>query len=132
MIKKQLPRFIVIGIFSTIINYSFFYILLTYLSINYMIASAGGFFLGVFAGYTFNKSWTFEVQEKSSKKLIQYYIVYILSLAFGLVLLNIMVEWLGILPQIANILSSIEIICTNFIGIKFWVFRKKVISIDEF
>jgi putative flippase GtrA len=124
MIKKQFFRFIVIGMLSTIVNYACFYAFLTLLSVNYIIASAAGFILGVFAGYFFNKSWTFEVTEKSKANVVKYYFVYIASLILSLAFLKVTVGHMGISAKIANIIAIGITTCTNFIGIKFWVFKK--------
>ena len=124
MITKQFYKFIVVGCFSTIINYCTFYILYKFLLVYYIVSSAIGFIAGVFAGYKFNKNWTFGIQEKAETYIYKYYIVYVISLFLGLGFLKILVAVVGLIPQIANILTIGLTTCTNFIGTKFWVFKK--------
>lgn len=121
---NQMAKFIVVGVFSTSINYGAFYILYNFLSAHYIIASMLGFVIGVFAGYIFNKSWTFNIQEKSPQHIYKYYIVYTISLFFGLGFLKFLVTVMGLIPEIANLLTIGLTTCTNFTGIKFWVFNQ--------
>lgn len=124
MITQQFLKFIVIGGVSTIINYIVFYALYEFGSINYVISSAAGFIIGVFVGYGFNKRWTFGVKERTKQYVYKYYVVYTISLLLGLGFLKLLVVVLGLVPQIANVLTIGLTTCTNFMGTKFWVFRK--------
>ncbi|MDG1436751.1 MAG: GtrA family protein [Rickettsiaceae bacterium] len=123
-VSKQFYRFIVVGVWSTIINYGIFIALLELMDINYLLASAMGFISGVFAGYGFNRKWTFKVEaKKGNAEIIKYYIVYSASLVLSLAFLHGVVDVLGLDPKIANILAVGLTTCTNFIGIKIMVFK---------
>ena len=124
MVKQQFLKFITIGVLSTIVNYTIFYALYRFLAVDYVVASGIGFVSGVFAGYGLNKNWTFGVKEKAKQYVYKYYIVYIVSLFLGLGFLEFLVVVLGIIPELANALTIILTTCTNFIGVKFWVFKK--------
>lgn len=124
MIKQQFLKFIVIGVLSTIVNYSVFYILYEFLTLHYIAASALGFISGVIFGYELNKNWTFAVQKESSRYFYTYFLVYLFSLVLGLMFLEFLVSGLGIIPELANFLTIGLTTCTNFVGIKFWVFKK--------
>lgn len=124
MVKKQFLKFIVIGVFSTFVNYSVFYVLYNFLFFHYLFSSGVGFLAGVFAGYNLNKTWSFGIKEKSFEYVFKYYIVYTISLFLGLGSLYVLVNNLGILPEIANVITIGLTTCTNFIGIKIWVFKK--------
>lgn len=124
LIKKQFLRFIIIGCSSTFVNYSIFFILFEYFSIYYIIASGTGFVSGVFFGYGFNKSWTFEIKKKTKSYILKYFTIYAFSLFLGLGILKLLVEVFGIIPEIANILTIGVTTIVNFSGVKFWVFKK--------
>ena len=124
MLKKQFSRFIVVGVFSTIVNYSIFYILYEFASFYYTLASAMGFIAGVFAGYGFNLAWTFEAKGQYAQYIYKYYIVYTVSLFLGLGFLEFLVSALSVIPEIANVLTIGLTTCTNFMGTKFWVFKR--------
>lgn len=124
MIKEQFMKFIVIGIISTILNYSLFYILYIFISLHYVIAASLGFILGVFAGYKFNKSWTFGVNKKNNFFVHKYFIVYVSSLLTGLSFLFLLVEHFNFIAEIANFFMIGFTTSLNFIGTKYWVFKK--------
>jgi putative flippase GtrA len=123
--KEQFLKFIIVGIFSTIINYGLFYLLLEIVNINYLISSSLGFIAGVFGGYYFNKNWTYNNKKTKSKDIaLKYFLIYLGSLAISIIFLKITVELIGINPKIGNILSIALTTCTNFFGTKFLVFKK--------
>jgi len=122
-IKKQFLKFIVVGFFSTTVNYSFFYLLYEFLGIYYLIAAASGFIAGVLAGYGFNKKWTFGIKGTTQNYVYKYYIIYVVSLILSMFVLEFLVSQIGLTPEIANLLTIGFTTITNFIGIKAWVFK---------
>lgn len=122
-LSTQAVKFIIIGIFATIINYLCFYVLYNFVHINYMLSSAIGFLSGVIAGFPFNKNWTFKSNKHSMKVIIPYITVYLISLILSLILLKIQVEILNINPKIANFICICFTTVTNFLGTKIFVFR---------
>lgn len=124
MIHKQFAKFLVIGGFSTIVNYAVFYGLFRFIGISYTSASIIGFVCGIFAGYQFNKNWTFSVKNSKTKHVLPYFAVYCVSLVLGIAFLKFLVEVYKVMPEIANFLMICLTTCTNFIGTKFLVFKK--------
>ena len=120
----QFFKFVTVGILSTSLNYSCFYILFSFFSLNYMLSSATGYLFGVFVGFIFNKGWTFQYQIITVKEPLQYITVYTFSLLLGLAFLRLLVSKLNIPPEIANVATIALTTITNFSGLKFWVFRK--------
>jgi putative flippase GtrA len=123
MIKKQFLKFIVIGVFSTIINYACFYALMKFFSLNYLLASATGFIAGTLAGYGLNKSWTFGVSNSQDKYIFKYFLVYCISLILSVIVLKGLVSLLLMKPELANVIVIGMTTCTNFLGVKFLVFK---------
>ena len=122
--RQQFLKFVTIGVVTTIVNYTIFYILYSFLSVYYVISSAVGFMTGVLMSYRLNKRWTFNIQTKSFVYVYKYYFVYACSLILSLFFLDYLVRILEIIPEIANILTIGLSTCTNFAGTKFWVFKK--------
>jgi len=123
--KKQFSRFIVIGLISTLVNYLIFFGALHYLSLQYLVASAIGFIGGVIVGFFCNKSWTFESRDTKSRDIVvKYSAVYLASLVIGMICLKIMVDFLYFSPELANFLVIGVTTCTNFVGVKTFVFKK--------
>lgn len=125
MLKKQFLRFITVGLLATTLSYLAFFIALRVFAINYLIAACIGFIFGVCLGFFLNKNWTFDAKENKSKKtVLSYFAVYIFSLIVSLFFLKVMVEVVGLSPELGNFLGIGVSTCTNFIGTKFFVFKK--------
>lgn len=117
-------RFLVVGVVSTIVNYSIYLLLLRGLEIDYLAASASGFLSGVVVGYFLNKNWTYSVKEPTSLVMVARYLsVYVFSLIAGLALLYMLVDGFAVSPLLANIVAIMLTTCTNFLGTKFFAFR---------
>ena len=117
-------RFIVVGLLSTIVNYSVFYALVA-AGVAYLIASAAGFVIGVAVGYGMNKRWTFSVTQPSDRRnVLGYWMVYLTSLICGLLLIRFLVEVLRVDVRLANFAAIVLTTCTNFAGIRFLVFNR--------
>ena len=124
-LTHQILKFICVGLFCTAFNYATFLFLLHQFGVNYKISSAVGFFLGVFSGFFLNKNWTFQSQSQVNfKNLFFYFAVYTLSLSLGLILLHILVEVLDLSAEFGNIIMIGFTTVTNFLGLKFGVFKK--------
>lgn len=123
--KKQLIKFLIVGLYSTIINYFLFYFLYKIVNINYLISSSLGFIAGVFAGFYLNKNWTYNDKNNKSKTLLwRYFSLYLASLIISLIFLKVSVDYIGINAEIANLLAIVITTCVNFIGTKFLIFKK--------
>jgi putative flippase GtrA len=123
-LHTQFGRFIVIGCISTFVSYSSFLIFLRVFEIHYIIANILSFVCGISVGYPLNKNWTFDKGRHKNSHFFQYLSVYLTSLLISTLFLRFTVGVLGIIPEIAFILSLGITTCTNFLGTKFLVFRK--------
>ena len=122
--SQQFKRFIIIGSFSTIFNYIVFLAFFS-TNFNYLLSSSIGYIAGLILGFMFNKKWTFQLRDHTNSiEIIKYIIVYFLSLVLSLSVLNILVNNMEIDARIANIFAIILTTMTNFLGLKFYVFRK--------
>ena len=124
-VGKQFIKFCLIGLESTVLNYLIFLILLHFLFVNYLIASAIGFISGTIFGFFFNKLWTFESKRKSKVEIGPYFLVYLFSLGVGLLALKFIVSFMDIKPIIANVPVLVLTTIINFFGTKILVFKNK-------
>ena len=126
-LQKEFTKFCVVGFISTFVNYTIFFISYEYLGTYYVIASGIGYVAGVSLGYILNRRWTFFESKSHTKKLREftmYALVYIVSLAAGLFLLKLLVEFFNLNPLFANVLVTGLSATINFTGLKFFVFKK--------
>ena len=122
--QEQFLKFILVGITSTIINYSIFYVFYSYFFLNYLFSAFFGYVTGVFVGYILNGRWTFGVKKDEERSLLKYLLVYLLTLILAVILLYSLVAILNFKPPIAYIFVVMLATLTNFIGMKYWVFKK--------
>lgn len=122
-ISKQFYKFVLIGLESTILNYLIFIVLLYFFSVNYLISAGSGFVSGVFLGYVFNKIYTFGSKRKHTIAFPIYLLVYSFSLTFTLLSLTILVEFLGLIPIISNLMVLPITASINFFGVKILAFK---------
>lgn len=118
---RQIGKFCIIGVGSTIVNYAIFWLLLLF-NLNYLLAMTTGFLCGTSISYKLNKSWTFASRNVKSQ-LHHYLTLYLCSLLVGALCITVMVENFLIEPSIANILTICITASINFFGSKFGVFR---------
>jgi len=122
-ITHQAITFIIVGFVSTIISYSTFILCLHQFGLHYLVANVIGFCFSIGFNYQCNKRWTFKAT-KNSRYFHRYLALYLTSLTLSSVLLRIFVEFCGIIPEIANILTIVITTAFNFSGAKFLVFKK--------
>jgi putative flippase GtrA len=120
---SQLRRFLLIGGISTLISFSVFTALIRLCNFHYILANFFAFALSVIFSYNMNKKWSFAV-EKGRSHLFGYSLIYLSSLVLGTLILKIAIGIFGIIPEIAFIVSLFFTTTMNFIGIKFFVFKK--------
>lgn len=123
---KEIFKFLITGILSTFVNYFIFLFLFIAFSIEYVFASATGYICGIFFGFKLNANWTFKFNQNSGDISIftKYFAVYLFNLVISLILLSYLVEIIKVIPEISNILCIIFTTISNYLLIKFIVFKK--------
>ena len=121
---EKIIRFSIVGLISTIINYSLFFIIFSYLEAHYNLASSLGYIFGLFFGYLLNKYWTFNKKLNPGRTYVfKYIIAQLIGLIFCQVFLYLLVEFLVINPLLANILSLGLAAVISYLLIDFFVFN---------
>ena len=120
---RQFARFVTVGIVSAVMNYSIYSILLYFMQLKALIASASAFLGGTMLGYKLNSAWSFQTPSSHQGVFIKYLSVYLCSLLLSLWALHLLVNTFGMSPYIAQFAVIALTTCTNFIGIKIWVFK---------
>ncbi len=121
-LSKQISLFLLVGSFSTLISYTTFFVTLRLFGMHYLLANICGFITSISFNYYCNRRWTFDAQ--GSKHFLRYFSFYLFSLALSSILLKFFVEYCGIIPEIAIIITIALVTCVNFFGVKFLVFKK--------
>ena len=120
--RKQLPRFIVVGLTAVCVDFISYTLLLD--TLNYAPAKAASFIAGTIVAYTLNKYWTFEKKEHKNIELVKFLVLYGSTL-----FANVSVNHISLLlfPQLvflAFLFATGTSTVLNFIGQKWWVFAQ--------
>ncbi len=121
--NRQFLRFIIVGIFNTIIGLSAIYSLI-YFGVNNYIANIFGYMLGLTVGYILNKYYVFGVHYSNKNKygqFVKYLVIFIIAYTVNIVILFIALKYMtGYLAQFIS-MGAYTII--NFILNKYITFK---------
>ena len=135
--RKQIFRFIISGSIATLVDFIVYYILTNFLDIS--VSKCISYVFGIFTSYLLNKYFTFKKTEKSAKEVVKFVCLNIVSLCTNVaankaaflilpVLLAPLNEHYQILKLLAFVCANGASVIVNFMGQKFWVFKKKDIN----
>ena len=121
-IRRELSRFLVAGISAVATDMGTYFLLLNIL--NPAPAKALSFLCGTVVAYVINKYWTFEVSRRSYSEMCRFSLLYLSTLVANV---GVNKLTLNVLPQmilVAFLAATATSTILNFIGQKWWVFRK--------
>lgn len=120
IINHRAIRYLIVGGSNTVISLLLYYFFVI-IGINYLIANAICFVIGVILGYTLNAIVVFKHPVKY-RALIKYSRVYITSFLISSLMLYCLVKFGGINKIIAQIITVSLITVVNYLMIKKLVF----------
>lgn len=123
---KQFFRFAFVGLSGTFINIIVLYLLTEGLGLYYLLSAIISFFIAMTNNFILNKIWTFEESLSSnlSKKYLKFALISVIALGINLYFLYFFTDILVIYYILSQILSIMISLVVNFIGNKYWTFKK--------
>jgi putative flippase GtrA len=122
---KRIVKFAIVGVCNTAVALVSYAILLE-LGVEYVVAGAIGWILGVLNGYTWHRFWTFDRVGHEMSLLVRYTAVGALGLSLNTGLLALWISVVGIAELPAEFLALPVVVLTTFLVNRFWVFREHV------
>lgn len=119
---NKAAKFMLVGVFNTVISYLVFFVLFRGLNLVYFLASFFAYFAGLLNSYYWNLRWTFK-EKHSGKIMSRFLLVNFIALSTKLLLMYLMVGILNINELTSELLAMILSIILNFLGNNFWTFR---------
>lgn len=117
-------RFLIVGVFASIINLLCFYILFYKLNIFETLSYSISYIVGVATGYFFNKKWSFNYKNNTNKSLFsKYLLVYTFNLFIGMGIFELVLILSSIEELLVQFIVIIITAISNFFGIKIFVFK---------
>lgn len=127
MASKSLTQFIkfcIVGAIGTVIDMGVFTLILYTTSLNILIISTISFACAVVNNFMLNKAWTFKDKSRRRKtQFIKFAGVSLVSLAFRLPTLYVLVSYFSLWEPAANFIAILVATIVNFIGNKLWTFK---------
>lgn len=120
---RQFVKFVLVGVMTTAINFGI-YAALVVLHVNYLLAAVIAFGLATLNSYTWNRIWTFRAGAHRHERLVKFFLVQLVGLTINLTILAALVETTGMNKLLAQLVANVFVVCSNFIGNKFWTFRQ--------
>ncbi|MDS9995678.1 hypothetical protein C6W22_18420 [Bacillus atrophaeus] len=120
--------YIIMGIFTTAVNISSFYILVEILDTDYKTATVIAWILSVLFAYITNKIYVFQQKTSDMRSLMRelttFFSVRLLSLGIDLGMMILLVSQFHTNETLAKILDNVVIVAVNYIASKWLVFKK--------
>lgn len=125
---REMIMYIIMGIFTTAVNISSFYILVEILDTDYKTATVIAWILSVLFAYITNKIYVFQQKTSGMRSLMReltaFFSVRLLSLGIDLGMMILLVSQFHTNETLAKILDNIVIVVVNYIASKWLVFKK--------
>lgn len=122
--KYEALRFVLVGIFSTFINYSVYFFLFVS-GASLVFASVGGYAAGLFISFFLGRSWVFNVTEgRLRTAVLRFFFVYFVGGAGMVAIIKGIDYWLGWSYQGCWFAGVAFSLLNNFLGSKFLVFKR--------
>jgi len=120
----QVYRFLVVGVFNTVLNYTVFYLLFI-VGVDYRISGVSGFLSGGVLGFFLNRRWTFGSSSRETSTVIKYVLVQAFSLLGHSVAQILVVEMFFVHELISQVIGIMVSMSINFTLLKLYVFANK-------
>lgn len=119
---KRFIKFNAVGVINTLVDTGV-YSLLVFFGLDVVIAQVISYCAGVLNSYIFNSLWTFRDKQTSTKKILLFILVNLISLAAALGVISLCTEQFGMDKYIAKLVSLPFSLLINFVGSRFLVFK---------
>ena len=123
-LKGELLRFLVVGGIAVALDAASYWALMQFAGLNPVWAKRVSFAIGSVWAFFANKYFTFAVRELSASEPFLFAIVYVAGWFLNSVTHDLVLNWVG-LKWFAFLAATGVSTCSNFIGQKFLVFRRK-------
>lgn len=121
-LRRQLARFLAVGVVGTIVHYSVLIALVELLHVSPVVGTFCGFIVAAFVNYSLNRKFTFENRPSFGAGLVKNYAVLIVGLGINVGTVALLTHWN--VPYVpAQIVATVLAFIWNYIGSRFVVFQ---------
>ncbi|HIE30180.1 TPA: GtrA family protein [Candidatus Poribacteria bacterium] len=120
----EFGRFGLVGIIRTFLGIIFIFVPYNLWDVNYVLCNIVGYSVGLITGFILHKRWTFRSQGEWDKEAIPYLVTFGVGYLVNMILLLLSAEKLRLNKNISQVIAICGFTTTNYLGNKFWTFRK--------
>lgn len=114
----QFIKYCFVGGFASVFDWGT-YSLLLYWNIEYLLATAGGFIVGIIINYIISKKTVFTTESKVGKyDLLLYFVIGLIGLCFSIALMYGFVDILSVNKIFARMITTAIVLIWNFLARK--------------
>jgi dolichol-phosphate mannosyltransferase len=120
----ELVRFGIVGASGYVVNLAVYTICVHPLAVDYRVAATLAFLVALTNNFWWNRHWTFKAGEgHAGFQAMRFVIVSLLAFALNLLVLQGLVDWVGMAKVPAQALAVLAATPANFLGNRLWTFR---------
>ena len=125
-IKSNFLRFVVVGTFSTLVNFLIYLFFINVVNFEVFLSSIIGYSFGLITSYHFGRTWVFNTLYKPNiRNVFLFLLVYIIGgVGMGLII-QYLVHIASIEYKLSWVVGAIFAVTNNYLGLKLYVFKKK-------
>ena len=123
--KTMLPKYIVVGGTSAIIDFSLYVLFTDVFNIYYILAATFSFIVAALYNFTLNRKWTFKSNGKKRKQLPVFFTITVSGLLINNGIIFILVEYIYLWDILAKLIATAIVTMWNFLGNKYVTFRRQ-------
>lgn len=125
--NSQIFRYIMTGGMTTVINY-IIYILLTAVSMDYLVANSIAWLGAVIFAYYANRHMVFRSEGSKKQEFVQFFSLRLATLAVENLLLFMFVGYIGAAELPSKIVVSVITVVLNYFACKYSIFKERGVS----
>lgn len=118
----KLIKFSAVGALGTLAHYSVLVFLVQLLSVNVLVASSTGAFVGALVNYVLNYKWTFNSNKRHSEAMAKFFAVAGVGFVMNGLFMALFTEALVMHYLIAQAMTTGIVLFWNFLANHYWTF----------
>lgn len=124
-LKTEVTKFSLVGVANFVLTFLVFAVMLKILSVNYLLALASAWIIGIFFSYALNYFWVFKIEQKNQFKarFTRFFLASFFSITMNMLVLSSIVERTNFDPFHIQLLLVPLIFLFNFSTAKYWSLR---------
>jgi putative flippase GtrA len=127
LLQVQLFRYLIVGGLAFVVDFIVLFLLVNYLSVNYLVAAGISFLLGLLANYLLSISWVFNQEAKSSisQSVLIFVVTGVVGLGINEVFMYTFTHLVGLQYLLSKIFTVPIVLLWNFLSRRYLLNRSE-------